>query len=314
MHSNLTPPIPSLKDENLEKELWENGYVVVPFFDKETVEELIAFYNSVTADYEGKIYASSHSSNIENKRKINEKIKSTYRSKVEELFINPHIMGGTYVVKPAGTGISHPHLDWNLVKEGPYRSCNVWVPLIDLTETNGVIEVLPGSHKLFPTYRGPNIPDRTNDLQSFFWDTMTQLYMKAGEALIYDHRLVHGSGDNLTEQMRPATACAVTNKEAELRLYYLDKDIDKVESFTGNNNEYLLTNVRFEKPTSMTSLGFIEEYELSQLIVSDFDFLNLDYSPPLATATENSETEVSSTMIDNEKKGFLQRLIETFTS
>lgn len=310
MHANLTPPLPSLKDQRLEEKLWNEGYVVVPFFNENEIDDLIAFYKSISPDYEGKIYASSHSSNIENKRRINEKIKSAYRNKVEELFVNPLIMGGTYVVKPSGTGVSHPHLDWNLVKEGPYRSCNVWVPLIDLTEKNGVIEVLPGSHKLFPTYRGPNISDRTNDLQQFFWDTMTQLYLKAGEALIYDHRLIHGSRDNLSEVMRPATACAVTNQEAELRLYYLDGETNKIEAFTVDNNEYLLTNVRFEKPDSMMkSVGFIEDYTLDQMTIDDFDFLNLDYTP---TTRESESNNIVTDSDAKSEEGLFQRILGSF--
>ena len=159
--------------------------------------------------------------------------------------------------------------------EGPFRSCNVWVPLVDLTKNNGAIEVLPGSHQLFTTYRGPNIPDRTNDLQSFYWETMTPLYMKAGEALIYDHRLVHGSKDNMSDKIRYASACAVTSKSAKLRLYYLDEETNKIEIFSGKSTEHLLSNERFEKPKNMESLGFVENYSLNQITEADYSFLNL---------------------------------------
>ena len=271
----MKAPLASLKDPQLEQQLWKDGYVVVPFFDLKTTKELIEYYKSFASQDDNGIYASSHSTNIEQKKAINNKIKEAYSDKVEELFIDPFIMGGTFVVKPPGTGVSHPHLDWSLVHEGPFRSCNVWIPLIDLTKDNGVIEVLPGSHKLFPTYRGPNIPDRTNDLQQFLWDTMTQLFLTAGQALIYDHRLIHGSGDNLTDKIRRASACAVTNKQAVLRLYYLDESNAKIEAFTGNNSEYILSNVRFEKPTEMTSLGYIDNSDQRQLTTDDLGFLNL---------------------------------------
>ena len=268
-------PRQSLKDPLLEKELLDNGFVVVPFFDSATVSDLKDFYQRLTVDETNEIFASTHSNDLDYKRRINEKIKSTYKEQVEQYFHNPLILGGTFVVKPPGKGVSHPHLDWNLVHEGPFRSCNVWVPLIDLDEVNGVIEVLPGSHKLLPTYRGPNIPDRTNDLQEFFWNTMTKLYLKAGQALIYDHRLIHGSRDNMSDVIRPATACAVTNKTAELRLYYLNQENWVIETFTGNNIEYLLSNSRLEKPTEMEWLGSVENYDTRQLTHADFDFLGL---------------------------------------
>ncbi|MFT4543878.1 MAG: hypothetical protein ACI9EQ_000328 [Bacteroidia bacterium] len=274
----MQTPLPTFKDPALEKQLIEQGYITTPFFNHLEVQDLLDFYTSFTAEYTGNIdRASSHSSNIEYKRKVNAKIKDAYSNKVQELFIDPLIMGGAYVVKQPGSGVSHPHLDWSLVEEGPFRSCNIWIPLIDLTEENGVIEVLPESHKLFTTYRGPNIPDRANDLQQFFWDTMIQLYLKAGTALIYDHRLIHGSRDNLSAVLRPATACAVTNLQANLRLYYMDEDSSQIEAFTGDNAEYLLSNSRFSKPTKMESLGIVDKSDHSQLTVEDYDFLNLDY-------------------------------------
>lgn len=295
----MQTPLATFKDPQLEKELLEHGYVTVPFFNDEEIQELLEYYTSFTPEYAGNIErASSHSANIEYKRKINNKIKEAYRTKTEELFVDPLIMGGTFVVKQPGSGVSHPHLDWSLVEEGPFRSCNIWIPLVDLTEKNGVIEVLPNSHKLFTTYRGPNIPDRTNALQQFFWDTMIKLYLKAGTALIYDHRLIHGSRDNLSDVLRPATACAVTNKQANLRLYYLDENTSQIEAFTGDNAEYLLSNTRFSKPTNMKSLGFIKTSDIRQLTVEDFAFLNLDYPKP-----EHFEQE---------KPGFLARMAAHF--
>jgi hypothetical protein len=275
----MQTPIPTLKNPELEKRLLEDGYVVTKFFDQKTIDDLMEFYHGFSSNEAGDIErASSHSTNIEYKRKINNKIKEVYTAKVNELFIDPYVLGGTFVVKQAGSGVSHPHIDWSLVEEGPFRSCNVWVPLIDLTNENGVIEVLPKSHQLFPTYRGPNIPIRTDDLQDFYWDTMIQLFLKAGEALIYDHRLVHGSSDNLSKKLRPATACAVTNKQANLRLYYLDEENKQIEAFTGDNAEYLLSNARFTKPESMKSLGYVDNSDHRQLTKADYAFLNLTES------------------------------------
>lgn len=166
-------------------------------------------------------------------------------------------MGGSYVLKLVGSGMSQPHIDWSLVDEEKSRSFNIWISLVDLNSKNGAIEVLPGSHHLPATYRGPNIAERTIDLQDFFWETMTELHLKAGEALIYDHKLIHGSKDNLPDEVRPATACTVCTTDADFRLYYKNKQTDVIEVFTGNNTEYLLTNTRFETPTTLEKIGEI---------------------------------------------------------
>lgn len=289
----MQKPLQSLRDPLLEEELLENGYVVVPFFDNESIVQLLDLNDSILNIGKEGIFANTHLSDIGFKKELNERIKAIYKPSVEHYFEAPLILGGSLITKPIGSGVSHPHLDWNLVKEGPFRSCNVWVPLVDLTEKNGVIEVLKGSHKLFPTYRGPNIPDRTNELQQFFWDAMDPLYLKAGEALIYDHRLVHGSKDNLSDKIRPASACAVTNQSAELRLYYWNEKRLKIEIFEGENTEHLLSNERFERPTTMKSLGYLENYNNRQLVKSDFAFLkqkNVSLSQKLKTFVKNMLT------------------------
>jgi len=50
------------------------------------------------------------------------------------------------------------HQDMTLVDESKFSGINIWVPLVDLTEKNGVLQVLPGSHRIFPRYRGSTIP------------------------------------------------------------------------------------------------------------------------------------------------------------
>jgi hypothetical protein len=130
-------PLKSFKDQKLDDELWEKGYVVVPFFDPDTIKEILNFCSNYTSkksnlavDEKDKMYASTHSPDIDYKDEMNERIKDFYRPFVEQYFENPEVMGGSFILKPVGKGISQPHLDWNLVEEGPYRSCNFWVPLV----------------------------------------------------------------------------------------------------------------------------------------------------------------------------------------
>ncbi len=271
----MQQPLASLKNSNLEQQLLEIGYVVVPFFDQNAIDSLLDVNESISNKGVKGIFANTHLSDLEFKHALNSRIKEIYAPFVEKFFNDPLVLGGSLITKPVGGGVSHPHLDWNLVEEGPFRSCNVWVPLVDLNEKNGAIEVLDGSHQLFPTYRGPNIPDRTNDLQQFYWDNMKTLYLKAGEALIYDHRLLHGSKDNMSNSIRPASACAVTNKSAALRLYYWNDIVKKIEIFEGENIEHLLSNDRFDRPKTMRSLGFVDNYDMEQITEDDYSFLKL---------------------------------------
>lgn len=73
--------------------------------------------------------------------------------------------------------------------DGPEVMANMIVPLIDVTEEAGATRVIPGSHKW--------AFDRPYD------HSMTvPATMKAGSALFYSGKLVHGGGANVTKNVR----------------------------------------------------------------------------------------------------------------
>jgi len=210
-----------LKNNNLENQLSTEGYVVVPFLDENKVLELTNFFiKNHPNDIPG-FYASAHTQDIDFRNKMNDKIKEIYQDSIQEYFINHEALGGSFVVKTnTQKERLHPHQDWNIVDEVKYRSFNIWVPLVDLNEKNGAIRVLPKSHLWGLNFRGPNIPDENGEKLNQFWEEMTTLNMKAGEALIYDHRLYHASYPNQTDEYRLATVFGIKPKEADMFYYF----------------------------------------------------------------------------------------------
>ncbi|CAM6004738.1 unnamed protein product [Sphagnum balticum] len=150
-------------------------------------------------------------------------------------------------------GILTPHQDWNIVDEDKFRSFNIWVPLVDLSDDNGVICVMPGSHTWRKTYRSANIPTAYAEREQEFWASMQRLYMKAGEALIYDHRLIHASGANTTDEIRLACVYGIIPQGAEM-LYYHGKDAQTVEVYKSNPEFFLYGNI-FEGPKGLEKIG-----------------------------------------------------------
>lgn len=221
-----------LKSLELDQLLNEQGYVVVPFLDKNAIEELKQFFFNNHPEPIPGFYATAHSSDIPFRNKMNDKIKSVFQSSIDSYFVNCEALGGSFVVKTKSqTERLHPHQDWNIVDENKYRSFNIWVPLVDLSEKNGAICVLPESHLWGLNYRGPNIPDKRADQLEKFWGEMKTLHMQAGEALIYDHRLYHASFPNKTDKYRLASVFGIKPKTAEMYYYYgTEKSIDVYES------------------------------------------------------------------------------------
>jgi ectoine hydroxylase-related dioxygenase (phytanoyl-CoA dioxygenase family) len=246
---------PILENSDLDKKLLEEGYVVVPFFSEEQVQELKNFfYENHTSEIPG-FYATAHVPDIAFRKKMNEKIKSVFTESIEKYFTNCTALGGSFVVKSKTQEERlHPHQDWNIVDETHYRSFNIWVPLVDLTEENGAIRVLPKSHLWGLNYRGPNIPESRPDKIETIWNDMETLLMKAGEALIYDHRLYHASFPNKTDELRLATVFGIKPTEAEMNYYYGESE--KIGVYKSSVDFFMEGNIQ-QGPVVLERVGGI---------------------------------------------------------
>lgn len=244
-----------LNDYVLDLKLLEEGYVVVPFLDENSVQELKAFFFENHPQEIPGFYATAHVPDIAFRKKMNEKIKSVFASAIDKYFVNCEALGGSFVVKSKSQQERlHPHQDWNIVDETQYRSFNIWVPLVDLTEQNGAIRVLPKSHLWGLNYRGPNIPESNPDKIEDIWNDMQTLMMKAGEALIYDHRLYHASYANQTDELRLATVFGIKPSQAEM--YYYFGEGEKIGVYKSSVDFFMEGNIQ-QGPQVLERVGEI---------------------------------------------------------
>jgi hypothetical protein len=262
---------PILKDPDLEAKLKEDGYIVIKgFMDDHAVKELFD-YNSANQPefvHDAIINSVWHSSDVDYKERTIKKIIDVYTPFCEKYFMDYNIFGGSFVIKPPhGKGESNPHIDFGIVNEDVYRSFNLWIPLVPITSTNGALQVLKGSHRLKHTFRGPNIPDQTIELRDWIWDKFDTLLLEPGDAVLYDHRAIHGSKANFSNEPRVATSCALTNRDAEMVLYFWDDKKQRIVAFN-TDPSYLLTNNHDSLPTDLDILNEWE-YDLGQLTLED---------------------------------------------
>lgn len=92
------------------------------------------------------------------------------------------------------------HQDWRTM-QGSLDSVIVWIPLVDIDQRLGAIEVIPGSHKwgLLPAdiIEGYGQLRRKVDAAS-----RITVEVAAGDALFFSALLVHRSGTNITDSIR----------------------------------------------------------------------------------------------------------------
>src|SRR5690606_34311340 len=140
----------------------------------------------------------------------------------------------SFLSKPSGkTGIMPVHQDWTVVDESIFASVTAWIPLTDTFEKNGAIKVLSGSHLFSSAFRGPTIPSVFQHIENEILKRMTTLEMKAGEAFIFNHALLHASSENISGEERIALTYGLLHQEAQLCFYHKNEH-EKIEKYEVN--------------------------------------------------------------------------------
>jgi hypothetical protein len=249
-----------LKDSDLEKFLIKNGYVIIPsFLNSDEINFLVNLYERNISDkFEG-IYATAHEKNLELRKLIFDEIDAAFDQPIKSTFNQITPLGGSFVVKyPGEKSHLEAHQDWSHVDEDKYRSFNLWVPLTDLNQDNGAIMVMPKSHLwLKKTFRHVSIPSAYNKVKNLIWDNMIVLdNMKKGDALFYDHRLLHGSFQNNTKKPRLAIAFGTIEKGAQLKIYWNENG--KIEEYdnTAENVKNHNINIKPEAINKTRTLNY----------------------------------------------------------
>lgn len=138
------------------------------------------------------------------------------------------VMGVFTIKKPDSQSDMLLHQDWSLVDETKYRSVSIWVALCDMTYENGNLQVAEGSHIYCPYPRGMNVPVPFESIRAeMHKQALTNVPLKKGDAIVFEHRLIHASPPNNSSNVRLAAVVALIPDEAELIHYYKQPDNDR---------------------------------------------------------------------------------------
>jgi ectoine hydroxylase-related dioxygenase (phytanoyl-CoA dioxygenase family) len=255
------PMFPITQNRDWNAELAENGYLIFPLLPTEAVAELKQFFETHQREKVERFYASVHHPDAEFRLRMDAEIQRVLRPYLSELLDEGEALGGSFIAKPKGNaGILPPHADWNIVDERQFRSYNLWIPLVDTTVENGAVHIIPGSHAWCDDIRGPGIPNPFEPHKIMIWEAMRPLEMKAGDALLYDHRLLHASPMNQTETLRLACVMGIKPKTAPMR-YYHGQD-GWIKEYTANPQFFLTQNPELG-PGDLPFLGKVTDQLLA---------------------------------------------------
>lgn len=238
-----------------DQHLLEHGYAIVPFLDAAAIQRLTEAFRELHPQTPQGLYATAHSTDLAFRKQVSDLIQREFSWPCAQHLAEVQQLGGTFINKSPGPGKLEAHQDWNIVDERITRSFNVWVPLVNVTPDNGCIYILPKSHEFGFTLRGPRFPSPFSGAFAETWQLMEPLPMQAGEALVYDHRLVHASPPNQSGQDRLACVFGIIPMGAEM-LYFYHRD-GKVEQYRSNLAFFFEENPE-QGPGSLELMGELD--------------------------------------------------------
>ncbi len=177
-------------------------------------------------------------------------MKDVFTNKIEILLNDYKILYGNFMYKAAAGKEIEVHQDFSFVDEKKYTAFNLWVPLQDTIAFNGGFHLIESSNRLFNSYRGSTIPHNLTHYNEAFKKLMKPVDVKAGEGLIFDHRLFHYSTPNLSDKVRLAVQMVLIPKAATPVIYYYrpEKDKNNLEIYEVTE-DFLLTKNLWSDPS-----------------------------------------------------------------
>lgn len=238
--------IPIFKDSELQKEFDYFGFVKINLISATEASQLYNAYLNLKEDHdtiENKYKATTHTNNPELILQVNQSISHVLAPKLDQYFQHYTPMMCTFITKQPGEGSeTQLHQDPTFVDETHFVSANVWVALHDINHTNGNLFFVKGTHRFMPSLRvTPDCPTAYDNVKDLLHEHLTEVPVKAGDAIIINHSVMHGATPNFSEGLRIAAVMAIRSKASEWIYHYLEPGapFDKIERYKVNLDTFV---------------------------------------------------------------------------
>ena len=264
-----------VKDKYNQQLLNGNGYFTIPFLNASEIEKIKSIYYAHFIDKETSFYSTSFHPNIQLKKKVNDAIISIVQQKLEETFDNYKIIGSSFLKKNPNENNPLPlHQDWTVTDEDKFGSYTIWIPLQDTTPHNGAIRVIPGSHQVENNFRAPSLPVAFEKERTAFNAYLKTLPLAAGEAFIFNQKLMHASFPNSSNTERLAVTIGILPKAANLFMLYFDSNKKQLSKYAMPDDLFLHYPEIIQQPKIGT---LIETIPYSPSVFTEKMFLEKAY-------------------------------------
>lgn len=223
--------------DKYQKDFEQNGYVVLPLLSTETINRLRGIYDQYI---DSNNITSFTSTNLLNNKPIRLEIANEITKEIkhalEQYFNNITFWHPAFLIKPFGENTEFKlHQDWTFVDEEKYISGHIWIPLNNTDFNNGTICVIPCTHYAnVKTLRAHTIHELFRGREDVLKDLCIPVPLKIGEAIIFQHSLVHYSPNNISNEHRVAVSCGFNTAGANIITHYRNRENIEVYSMPQN--------------------------------------------------------------------------------
>ena len=207
----------------IRSELAENGYAVGPQLDAQQLAKGRSFFSElVSGPWPVGFVSTARDGPAEERNRVSRVVRELVRPVLSASLGSVQIFLAAILNKSPGTGTLTLHQDLTYTNEPISRSYTCWIPLVDPEPSNGAIRVVDGSHCWTTGIRpaGPGAAQQASGIMAEIEARGTTPELRAGDLLIWDNALFHGSWANKSSLHRPALAATFTDPDAELRLHW----------------------------------------------------------------------------------------------
>ncbi len=252
------------REQRLHDEFRRKGYVVVPFLHDSVADRLLSIWQDLSAPIHAMPFSASIMSDDPMYRaSVSHEIEMAFKIGIEKLFVDYRFCFGNFIAKRASAMDGIPlHQDAMFVDENHFESMNLWVPLVDVTPTNGCLRVMPGSHALNSALRGTNrrfpYPQFEEQIERKY---LNDVPMRRGSACIMSQRTFHTSYPNESAEDRVCASALVVPAESDLYyLYQRPGDVDASIELYAADDEFYRYQVFGTAPEGRRPLALFAPY------------------------------------------------------
>lgn len=222
-----------LTDDTLQRKLDLDGYVLMDLLDDNGIDEFLTALPESLSElpFVRGMHITTEHAPSPLRHDTSAQLMSMVRPRLASQFKDIKLLHGNFFIKEPSSESNAIgfHRDWSFVNEpAGERSYTLWVALCDITRETGGIGVIPGSH-LKVRHLKHAVPKETYRFVDEIRDIaeagpLHWLWPRKGQAILWDHRIVHCSGINTGASPRLCATFAMTHASNRLRVLWEEEN------------------------------------------------------------------------------------------